>query len=88
MSSAGFFQARLALNQGPLVQSIVSLTSSLMTNSLTFVVVVFSNTLIFLMQKNVSSFCNHNFQQKISMYLPYFKKRNFNVMLTNNFVKF
>ena len=38
---------------GPVVQSIVSLTSLLMTNSLTVVHVskVFSNTLIFLLQK-------------------------------------
>ena len=34
-------------NLGPVVQSIVSLTSSLMTNSLTVVVNVFSNTDIF-----------------------------------------
>ena len=32
---------------GPVVQSIVSLTSSLMTNSLTVVAKVFSNTLVF-----------------------------------------
>ena len=38
-------------NQGPVVQSIVSLTSSLMTKVLTVVAKVFSNTLIFLLQK-------------------------------------
>ena len=37
---------------GPVVQSIVSLTSSLMTNLLTVVAKVFSNTLIFLLQKS------------------------------------
>ena len=37
--------------QGSVVQSIISLTSSLMTNSLTVVAKVFSNTLIFLLQK-------------------------------------
>ena len=36
---------------GPVAQSIVSLTSLLMTNSLTVVSKVFSNTLIFLLQK-------------------------------------
>ena len=36
---------------GPVVQSIVSLTTSLMTKSLTGVAKVFSNTLIFLLQK-------------------------------------
>ena len=39
--------------QGPVVQSIVSLVSLLMTNSLTVVAKVFSNTLIFLLQKIV-----------------------------------
>ena len=38
-------------NQGPAVQGIVSLTSLLMTNSLTVVAKVFSNTLKFLLQK-------------------------------------
>ena len=36
--------------QGPVVQSIVSLMSSLMTNSLIVVAKVFSDTLIFLLQ--------------------------------------
>ena len=36
---------------GPVVQSIVSLTSSLMTNSLTVVAKVFSNALVLLLQK-------------------------------------
>ena len=47
-------------NLSPVVESIVSFTSLLMTNSLTVVAKVFSNTLIF-------------FQQKTSMYLAYFK---------------
>ena len=37
--------------QGPVVKSIVNLTSLLMTNLLTVVAKVFSNTLIFLLQK-------------------------------------
>ena len=45
---------------GPVVQSIVSLMRLLMTNLLTVVANVFSNTLIFLLQK-------------ISECLPYFK---------------
>ena len=36
---------------GPVGQDIVSLTSLFMTNSLTVVAMVFSNTLIFLLQK-------------------------------------
>ena len=38
-------------DQGSVVQSIVSLTSLLMTNSLTVVAKVFSNTLIFFVAK-------------------------------------
>ena len=38
-------------NRGPGVQSIVSLTNLLMINSLTVVAKIFSNTLIFLLQK-------------------------------------
>ena len=52
------------------VQSIVSLTSLLMTNSLNALTKLYSNILIFL-QQNMSY--SQFFQQKISMYLPYFK---------------
>ena len=45
-------------DQGPVVQRMVSLTSSLMTNSLTVV---------------TNAKATHIFQQKISMYLQYFK---------------
>ena len=55
----------------PFVQSIVSLTSSLMTNSLTVVAKVFSNTLIFLLQ---------NVMQNL---LTYFSKSHCYVMLTS-----
>ena len=48
------------ISLGSAVQSIVSLTSSLMTNKLTIVAKVFLSTLIFLLQI-------------ISMHLPYFK---------------
>ena len=60
---------------GPVVQSIVSQTSLLMTNSLTFVAKVFSNTLIFFAEKMrvAFAFLLAFFQQKILMYLPYFK---------------
>ena len=51
------------VDQGPVAQSIVSLSSSLMTNSLIVVAKVFflQILLLFLLQKNVknvSSFCN------------------------------
>ena len=59
---------------GPVVQSIVSLTCSVMTNWLTVVAKVFTNVLMFCC-KNVNSFCKatHTFSAKILMYLPYFK---------------
>ena len=53
--------------------SMVSLTSLLMTNTLTVVAKVFSNTLIFLLQKCESKSFSHFFQQKISIYFSYFK---------------
>ena len=45
-----YSSAEHVIQQGTVVQSIVSLTSSLMTNLLTVVAEVFSNTLIFLLQ--------------------------------------
>ena len=62
---------------GLVVQSIVSLTSSLMTNSLTVVAKVFSNALVLLLQKNVSSFCSSysHFSAKIAMYLEILTSR-------------
>ena len=66
--------------QEPVVQSIVSLTSLLMTNSLTVVTMVFSNKTHFCF-KNVSGFCNAKathifFSKKISIYLTFFKIEN------------
>ena len=62
-----------------------------MTNSLTVVAKVFSNTLIFCC-RNVSSFCNtkgtHIFTTKNINVFAIFQERNFNAMLANNFVKF
>ena len=46
---------QVSSNQSPVVQSIVSLSSFLMINSLTVVAKVFSNTLIFLLKK-----CEYN----------------------------
>ena len=46
-----FFVWTTEIDQGPIVQSIISLASLLMTNSLNVVAKVFSNTLIFLLQK-------------------------------------
>ena len=44
-------------NQGPVVQSVVSLTSSLRVISLTVLADSIYNILIFFAEKNVSSFC-------------------------------
>ena len=62
----------------PVVQSFVSLTCNVsLTNSLTALAEVFSNTLIFLLQKCgqvlQSKIYSHLFLKKLSMYLPYFK---------------
>ena len=45
-------------DQGPVVQSVVSLTSSLRVISLTVLGDSVHNILIFFAEKNVSSFCN------------------------------
>ena len=59
--------------QGPVGQSVISLTSSLRVISLTVLADSIYNILIFFAEKNVSSFCTakatHIFQQKISAYL-------------------
>ena len=61
----GFYSFEIDL-QGPVVQSIVSLTSSLVVKMLTVLVRTISNSQVFLL-KNVSSFCKCKatfFQQK------------------------
>ena len=69
---------------GPVVQSVVSLTSSLRVILLTVLADSIYNILIFFAEKNVSSFCySHFFQQKIAAYL-----QNFNESLTNDVVSF
>ena len=76
---------------GPVVKSIFSLTSLLMTNWLTAVAKVFSNTLIFCC-KNMNSFCNtkatHIFQRKNINIFAIFQDRNFNFTLFNDLLKF
>ena len=63
-----------------------------MTNSSTVVAKVFSNILIFLLQKKVNGFCNakaaHIFFSKIINFFAIYQDRNFNIMLANNFIKF
>ena len=78
-----------SINQGPVVQSIISLTSSLVVKILTVLVNTKSNSQIFLL-KNVSSFAKatHIFLSKnISIY-AIFNDQSFNDMLTNDIVSF
>ena len=71
------------------VQSIVSLTSSLVVKMLTVLVSTISNSQVFLL-KSVSSLCksySHFFSKNISVY-AIFNDQSFNNTLTNNIVSF
>ena len=77
---------------GPVVQSIVSFTSSLVVKLLTVLVSTISNSQVFLLKKNVSSFCkcksySHFFSKKIIVYVI-FNDRSFNDTLNNDIVSF
>ena len=79
-------------HQGQVVQSIVSLTSSLVVKILTFLVSTISNSQVFLLKKNVSSFCkcksySYFFSKNISTF-AIFTDQSFNNMLTNDIVSF
>ena len=71
---------------GQIVQNFFSLTRSFMTNSLNVLAWVFSNTLLLLLQKGVSSSCFF-FSKNINA-IAIFQDRNFNVMLANNLLSF
>ena len=76
---------------GPVVQSIVSLTSSLVVKMLTVLVSTISNSQYFCC-KNVSSFCkcksySHFFSKNISIY-ALFNDQSFNDTLTNGIISF
>ena len=79
--------------QGPIVQSIVGLRSSLLTNTLTVVTKVIPINSYFCC-KNVSSFCmqwksySHFFFSKNINLFAIFQDRNLNITLANNFAKF
>ena len=78
--------------QGPFVQSIVSLISSLVVKMLTVLVNTISNLQVFLLKKNVSSFCkcksySHFFSKNIIVY-SIFNDQNFNDTLTNDIISF
>ena len=69
--------------QGPVVQSVVTLTSPLVVKILTVLISTISNPPVFLL-KNVSSFCKC---KNISIY-AIFNGQNFNDTLTNDIVSF
>ena len=78
--------------QGPVVQSIVSLTSSLVVKMLTVLVSTISNSQVFFAEKNVSSFCkcksfSHLFSKNISVY-AILNNQSFNDTLTNDIASF
>ena len=78
-------------DQGPVVQRIVNLTSSLVVKMLTVLVDAISNSQVFFAEKNVSSFCkckssSHFFSAKILYDI--FNDQNFNDSLTNCIVNF
>ena len=82
---------RYADVQGPVVQSIVSLTSSLVVKILTVLASTISNSQVFLL-KNVRSFCkcksySHFFSKNISI-SAICNDQHFNDTLTNNIVSF
>ena len=76
---------------GPVVQSIVSLTTLLVVKMLNVLVSTISNSHVFLL-KNVSSFCKcksySHFSSKNIKVNAIFNDQSFNNTLTNNIVSF
>ena len=75
-----------AILQGPVVQSIVSLTSLLVINMLTVLVSTIPNLQVFLLKKKCKSY-SHFFSKNISIY-AIFNDQSLNNTLTNNIVSF
>ena len=76
-------------DQGPIVESIVSLTGSLEVKMLTVLVSTISKSQVLLL-KNVNSFCKYShffFSKNISVY-AIFNDQSFNDKLTNDIVSF
>ena len=83
---------KLKSDLGPVLQSIVRLTSSLVAKMLIFLVSTISNSHVFLLKNNVSSFCicksySHFFSKNISIY-AIFNDQSLNDTLTNDIVSF
>ena len=77
---------------GPALQSIVSLTSSLVVKMLTVLVRTISNSQVFFAEKNVSSFCKcksySHFSSKNISLCAVFDDQRFNDTLTNDIISF
>ena len=73
--------------QGPVLQSIVRLTSLLVVKLLTVLLHTVSNLQVFLLKKKLREKLFTYFQQNISIY-AIFNDQNFNDMLTNHIVSF
>ena len=80
------------INQGPVVQSIISLTRSLRVISLTVLADSIYNILIFLAEKKVSSFCTskatHIFFSKKFQHICVSLNVNFNESITKDVISF
>ena len=75
---------------GPVVQSIISLMNLLVVKMLTVLVSTIHNSQVFLLKKNVSSFCksySHFFSKNISIY-AIFNDQSFNDTLPNEIISF
>ena len=68
---------------GPVVQCIVSLTSSLVVKLLTALVSTVSNSQLILLKKMRVAFASHFFSKNINVY-AIFNDQSFNYRLTNN----
>ena len=78
--------------RGPVVQSVISLTSSLVFKMLTILVSTILNSQVFLLKKNVSRFCkcksfSHFSAKNISIY-AIFNDQSFNDTLINEIDSF
>ena len=69
--------------QGPVVQSFITLTSSLVLKMLSVPVSTISNSQVFLLKKNANAKATHIFSAKILVYMPYLM-----ITLTNVIVSF
>ena len=80
------FSGGIVQVQGPVVQSVVSLTSSLVVKILTVLVSTISNSQVFLLKKCESSY-PHFVSKNINIY-AIFNDQSFNDTFTNDIVSF